>query len=86
MNKTSNPPKAFGIDPANPDRCIIHAPLDLSYMEDQRDILQWMIDKDDQMTPAEKDKMKNLIGFLDHFLNNVYFVAAEYHTANRSRY
>jgi hypothetical protein len=30
--------------------------------------------------------MENLVGFLDHFIHGVYFVAAEYHTANRSRY
>lgn len=83
---TSKAPTQLGIDPADPDRCFINAPVDLQYMEYQRNILQWMIDKDDQMTPDEKEKMKNLVGFLDHFLKQVYFVAAEYHTANRSRY
>lgn len=86
MNKNHNPPKALGIDPVNPDRCIIHAPIDVVYMEAQRELLQWFITEDQAMTPAEKEKMENLVGFLDHFIHGVYFVAAEYHTANRSRY
>ena len=86
---TSKAPTQLGIDPANPNRCIIHAPIDIGYMEAQRELLQWFINKENHssdLTPAEKEKMENLVGFLDHFIHGVYFVAAEYHTANRSRY
>ena len=38
------------------------------------------------MTPEERKEMEHLIGFLDHFIFNVFYVVAEYPTANRTHY
>ena len=79
-------PIQLGIDHNNHDRCFISVPCDIGYMKSQREVLRVMVDMDTALTPNEKQQMVHLIGFLDHFIHGVYFVAAEYHTANRSRY
>jgi hypothetical protein len=76
----------FGIDPNNRDRCVISPPCDLAYMQKQRDLL-WKIYSDSLLSSDEDlAYLRTTIGFLDHFIHGIYFVAAEYHTANRSIY
>lgn len=83
---TSKAPTKLGIDSENPMRCFITPPIDIPYMVEQRQLLQSLVNADGLLSYEEKDKIKNVIGFLDHFIAGVYFVAAEYNTPNRTRY
>ena len=83
---TNKPPTHLGIDPDNPNRCFITPPIDIPYMESQRQLLQSLVTGDGVLSYEEKEKIKNIIGFLDHFIAGIYFVAAEYSTVNRVRY
>ena len=79
-------PTSIGIDPSAPERCIISVPIDIPYLREQRNNLRGLLSGDTSMTPDERLKMEHLIGFLDHFINNVFYVVAEYPTANRTHY
>jgi hypothetical protein len=80
-------PTNIGIDPSAPERCIISVPIDIPYMRAQRNTLQALLaEEDTSMTPEERKEMEHLIGFLDHFIFNVFYVVAEYPTANRTHY
>ncbi len=81
-----NPPTNIGIDPSAPERCIISVPIDIPYMMEQRNTLQALLSADTSMTPKERKEMEHLIGFLDHFIFEIYGVVAEYPTANRTHY
>jgi len=83
---TNKPPTHLGIDPSNPNRCFITPPIDIPYMQEQRQLLQELVANEGNMTHDESEKIKNIIGFLDHFIAGIYFVAAEYSTVNRVRY
>ena len=83
---TSKAPTQLGIDPDNPNRCFITPPIDIPYMKSQRELLQSLVTGDGVLSYSEKEKIKNIIGFLDHFIAGVYFVAAEYNTPNRTLY
>lgn len=85
-NPTMKNPTSFGIDPSAPERCIISVPVDIAYMKEQRSTLHALLAGNTSMTPEERDEMEHLIGFLDHFIFNVFYVVAEYPTANRTRY
>lgn len=84
----NNAPTQLGIDPDNPVRCFIAPPIDIPYMMAQRKLLQSLVTEGGVLSYSEpaKEEIKNLIGFLDHFIAGVYFVAAEYNTPNRTRY
>ena len=79
-------PTSIGIDPSAPERCIISVPVDIEYMKAQRNTLQALLSGDTSMTPEERKEMEHLIGFLDHFIFNVFYVVAEYPTPNRNTY
>ena len=85
-NPTMKNPTAIGIDPSAPERCIISVPVDIEYMKAQRNTLAALLSGDTSMTPEERKEMEHLIGFLDHFIFNVFYVVAEYPTANRTHY
>ena len=55
-------------------------------MKAQRNTLQALLAGGVSMTPEERKEMEHLIGFLDHFIFNVFYVVAEYPTANRTHY
>ena len=78
-------PTSIGIDPSAPERCIISVPIDIPYMKAQRNTLQALLEGG-SMTPEERKEMEHLIGFLDHFIFNVFYVVAEYPTPNRNTY
>lgn len=84
-NPTMKNPTTIGIDPSAPERCIISVPVDIPYMKAQRNTLQALL-SGDSMTSEERKEMEHLIGFLDHFIFNVFYVVAEYPTANRTHY
>ena len=85
-NPTMKNPTAIGIDPSAPERCIISVPVDIAYMKAQRNTLAALLAGNTSMTPEERKEMEHLIGFLDHFIFNVFYVVAEYPTANRTHY
>lgn len=79
-------PTSIGIDPSAPERCIVSVPIDIPYLKEQRNTLQALLAGDTSMTSEERKEMEHLIGFLDHFIHNVFYVVAEYPTANRNIY
>ena len=89
-----NPPNSIGIDKSAPERCIISVPVDIDYLKDQRETLHALVSGDTSanrhgvgsMTPEERREMEHLIGFMDHFIHGVFYVVAEYPTANRTHY
>lgn len=96
-NPTMKNPTSIGIDPSAPERCIISVPVDIEYMKAQRNTLQALLSGDTigdptvdvgerRLTSDERREMEHLIGFLDHFIHNVFYVVAEYPTANRTHY
>ena len=85
-NPTMKNPTSIGIDPSAPERCIISVPIDIPYLVEQRNTIRGILSGDTSMTSEERLKMEHLIGFLDHFIHNVFYVVAEYPTANRTHY
>jgi len=85
-NPTMKNPTAIGIEPSAPERCIISVPIDIPYLMEQRNTIRGILSGDTSMTSEERLKMEHLIGFLDHFIFNVFYVVAEYPTANRTHY
>jgi len=82
-----NPPTNIGIDKSAPERCIVSVPVDINYLKGQRETLHSLISIDpSSLTPDERQEMQHLIGFMDHFIHGVFFVVAEYPTANRTHY
>lgn len=89
-----NPPNNIGIDKSAPERCIISVPVDIDYLKAQRETLHALVSGDTStnrhgigsMTPDESREMEHLIGFMDHFIHGVFYVVAEYPTANRTHY
>ena len=79
-------PTSIGIDPSAPERCIISVPVDIEYMKAQRNTLQALLGANSMLGHEERKEMEHLIGFLDHFIFNVFYVVAEYPTANRTHY
>ena len=84
-NPTMKNPTSIGIDPSAPERCIISVPVDIEYMKQQRKTLRELLDNAPQYQ-SERQEVEHLIGFLDHFIHNVFYVVAEYPTANRTHY
>lgn len=81
-----NPPTNIGIDPQDRARCFVSVPVDIEYMKAQRNTLQALLSGGTSMTSDESKEMEHLIGFLDHFIFEIYGVVAEYPTANRNHY
>lgn len=82
MNKVN-----FGVDVNDRNRSIIYAPVDIAYMKKQRDTLNNIIlTNHNSMAASERQEMDHLIGMLDHIIHNIFFIVAEYHTANRTTY
>ena len=81
-----NPPNNIGIDKSAPERCIVSVPVDIPYLKAQRETLHALVSGDTSMLPEERQEMEHLIGFMDHFIHGVFYVVAEYPTANRTRY
>ena len=80
-----NPPINIGIDPQDRARCFVSVPVDIEYMKEQRKTLRALLDNAPQYQ-SERQEVEHLIGFLDHFIHNVFYVVAEYPTANRTNY
>jgi len=81
-----NPPNNIGIDKSAPERCFISVPIDIEYLKSQRETLLQFIRTDNAMTSEERQEMELLKGFIDHFIHGVFYVVAEYPTANRTHY
>jgi hypothetical protein len=81
-----NPPINIGIDKSAPERCIVSVPVDIPYLKAQRETLHALVSGDTSMIPEERQEMEHLIGFMDHFIHGVFYVVAEYPTANRNIY
>ena len=79
-------PTTIGIDKSAPERCILSVPVDIPYLKAQRETLHALVSGDTSMIPEERQEMEHLIGFMDHFIHGVFYVVAEYPTANRTRY
>ena len=79
-------PTNIGIDKSAPERCIVSVPVDIPYLKAQRETLHALVSGDISMIPEERQEMEHLIGFMDHFIHGVFYVVAEYPTANRTRY
>ena len=80
-----NPPINIGIDPQDRARCFVSVPVDIEYRKEQRKTLIALM-KDAPLSDTERQEVEHLIGFLDHFIHNVFYVVAEYPTANRTHY
>ena len=79
-----NPPTNIGIDPQDPERCIIHVPVDIEYLKKQRKTLIAL--SSELLLPEDRKEMQDLVGLLDHLMFGVFYIVAEYPTANRTHY
>lgn len=79
-----NPPTNIGVDPQDPERCIIHVPVDIEYLKKQRKTLVALSSV--SLMPDERKEMQHLVGLLDHLIFGVFYIVAEYPTANRTYY